>query len=98
VGDAPLRPPPQPDGRESDRRSSCTSTSLPHDAITASWSAHPLLYLVLAALFLLVALRFMKRALAPVGALVQAVAAAALVAVSIGAALVLVAVAAFTTH
>ena len=40
----------------------------------------------------------MKRALAPIGALVQAVAAAALVAVLIGAALVLVAVAALTTH
>src|SRR5215213_3822339 len=68
------------------------------DAITASWTDQPLVFLVLAAFFLLIALRFMRRALAPVGALVQAVAAAALVAVSIGAALVLLAAAAFITH
>ena len=70
----------------------------------AAWADRPaildgkLLVLIAAAFFLLIALRFMKRALAPIGALVQAVAAAALVAVSIGAALVLLAAAAFTTH
>jgi hypothetical protein len=68
------------------------------DAIPASWTDQPIVYLVLAALSLLLALRFMKRALAPIGALVQAVAAAAMVAVSVGAALVLLAAAAFTTH
>jgi hypothetical protein len=68
------------------------------DAIAASWTDQPIVYLVVAALSLLLALRLMKRALAPVGALVQAFAAATLVAVSIGAALVLLAAAAFGTH
>jgi hypothetical protein len=68
------------------------------DTVHVSWTDQPLVFLVLAAFFLLIALRFMKRALAPVGALVQAFAAATLVAVSIGAALVLLAAAAFGTH
>jgi hypothetical protein len=68
------------------------------DVIPASWTDHQLVVLVLAVFFLVIALRFMKRALAPIGALVQAVAAAGLVAVSVGAALVLLAAAAFTTH
>ena len=54
------------------------------------------LYLVLAAFLLLIALRFMKRALAPIGALVQAVAAAALVVFTIGAALVFLVAAAIS--
>jgi hypothetical protein len=45
------------------------------------------LYLVLAAFLLVIALRFMKRALAPVGTLVHAVAAATPVVFAIGAAL-----------
>jgi hypothetical protein len=49
-----------------------------------------LLYLLLAAALLLLALRFMKRAVAPIGALIEAVAAAASVAFAVGAALVLV--------
>jgi hypothetical protein len=68
------------------------------DAIAASWTDQPIVYLVLAALSLLLALRLMKRALAPVGALVQAVAAAAVVAFAITLALVLVAAAAFSSH
>jgi hypothetical protein len=60
-------------------------------------SNHSLLYLLIAGLFLLTALRFMKRAVAPLGALVQTVAAAAFVAAAIGAALVFLAVAALST-
>lgn len=49
-----------------------------------------LFYLAVAGLSLILALRLMRRALAPIGALVQAATAALLVAVAIGAALVLV--------
>jgi hypothetical protein len=66
------------------------------DTVDISWIDQPIVYLVLAALSLLVALRLMKRALAPIGALVQAVAAAAVVVVTIGLALVLVVAAAFS--
>jgi hypothetical protein len=52
------------------------------------------LYLVSAALCLVVALLFVRRALAPIGALVEAVVAAAMVALAIGAALVLLTAAA----
>lgn len=65
------------------------------DAFVASQVDRPQVYLIFAAVSLVVALRFAKRALAPVGALMQAAAAAAVVAVAIGVALVLVAVAAF---
>jgi hypothetical protein len=61
-----------------------------------SWADQRIVYLVLAALALMIALRFMKRALAPIGTLVRAVAAAAVVAFTIALALVLVAAAAFT--
>jgi hypothetical protein len=53
------------------------------------------LHLVGAAVLLIVALRLMKQALAPIGALVQAIAAAAGVVLVIVAALVLLVVAAF---
>jgi len=56
------------------------------------------LYLALAAFALLVALRFMRRALAPVEVLVQAVAAAAVVAFAIALALALVTAAALSTN
>jgi hypothetical protein len=59
---------------------------------------HAVLYLLIAGGCLLLALRFVKRALQPVGQLVHAVAAAALVAFSIGAALVLLAAAALSGH
>jgi len=54
-----------------------------------------LLPLLVAGLCLLLALRFLKSALEPIGPLVHAVAAAALVALTVGAALVLLAVALF---
>jgi hypothetical protein len=47
-------------------------------------------YLVLAVALLIIALHFVRRALAPIGDLVQAIAAAAVVAFAIGIALVLV--------
>ncbi|HET6534404.1 MAG TPA: hypothetical protein VFH03_27800 [Actinoplanes sp.] len=66
------------------------------DVFVVPRTDQPLLYLVLAGLFLLIALRFMKPAFAPVGVLARAVAAAAVVAVSIGLALILVTGAAFS--
>jgi hypothetical protein len=57
---------------------------------------HALLYLLIAALCLVLALRAMRRALAPIGQLVQAVAAAALGALAVGAALVLLTAAAIS--
>jgi len=68
------------------------------DIFDVSWADQPIVYLTLAAVALLIALRLMKRALAPIGALVQAVAAAAVVAFTIGLALVLVVAAAFSGH
>ena len=53
----------------------------------------PLLYVVIAAICLVLALRAMRSVLIPIGQLLQAVAAAALVALAIGAALVLLTVA-----
>ncbi len=55
---------------------------------------HSLVYLLCAAFCLVFALRLLRRMLAPVGPLLQAAAAAVLVAVAIGAALVLLAAAA----
>jgi len=54
---------------------------------------HATLYVLVAGLCLLLALRFLKNALAPIGPLVQAVAAAALAALAVGAALVFLTVA-----
>jgi hypothetical protein len=79
---------------------SLPTSSARYDTIAGLWTNGPalrdqsLLYLVLAALFLVIALRFMRRALAPIGTFVQAVAAAAVVAFAIGMALVLLAAAA----
>jgi len=74
-------------------------TSATHSyTVDASWTDQRLVYLVLAAFALLIALRFVKQALAPIEALIQAVAAAVLVAIAISLALVLVAAAAFSTH
>jgi hypothetical protein len=50
-------------------------------------AARPLLYLVVAGVCLVLALRLMKRALAPIGLLVRPVAAAVLAALAIGTAL-----------
>jgi hypothetical protein len=62
------------------------------NAFEASWMDQPITYLVAAALCAVFVLRFLKRALAPIGALVQAVAAAAVVAVLVLAMLVIAAV------
>jgi hypothetical protein len=67
------------------------------DAVSASWTHQPITYLAVAAVCLVVALRFLKRALSPIGALIQAVAAAALVAFAAVLALAMLVIAAFTT-
>nr|WP_296074747.1 hypothetical protein [uncultured Actinoplanes sp.] len=72
-----------------------TDLSISVAAFHVSWNQR-ILYLILAALALLMALRFVKRALAPIGVFVQAVAAAAAVAFLVTVALVLVAVAALS--
>ena len=72
------------------------TSSANFDAFDASWMHQPIAYLVLAAICLIIALRFIKRAIAPVGALLHAVAAAAVVALATALALALVAVAALS--
>jgi len=62
------------------------------------WSVDASLYLLVAALCLIFALMAMRKALAPIGQLVQAVAAAALVALAIGASLVFLTAAIFAGH
>jgi hypothetical protein len=59
---------------------------------------HSAWYLLAALLCLFAALRYMKRALEPVGALVQAVAAAAVVAFTVGVAVVLLTAALLSRH
>ncbi len=69
----------------------------PPPAITfASWMDQPITYLAVAAVCLVIALRFLKRALAPIGALMQAVASAAVVAFAAVLALALLVIAAVT--
>ncbi|WP_433831005.1 hypothetical protein ACQP2E_12370 [Actinoplanes sp. CA-015351] len=67
------------------------------DALDAAWMHQPLVYLAVAAICLLIALRFLRRALAPIGALIQAVAAAAVVAFAAVIALAMLVLAAVTT-
>ncbi|MBB2940311.1 hypothetical protein FB565_000015 [Actinoplanes lutulentus] len=67
------------------------------DALDARWMHEPLVYLAVAAICLLIALRFLKQALAPIGALIQAVAAAAVVAFTAVIALAMLVLAAVTT-
>ncbi|WIM94255.1 hypothetical protein ACTOB_006269 [Actinoplanes oblitus] len=52
-------------------------------------------YLALAGLLLIIGLRYLKRALAPIGVIVEVVASAAVVAFALGAALALIVAAAF---
>jgi hypothetical protein len=78
------------------QQASVSTSALNGAAMPASLGAHALLYLLVAALCLIFALRFMRTALAPIGPLLQAVAAAALVALAIGAALVFLTAAAFS--
>jgi hypothetical protein len=58
----------------------------------------PIVCIVLASIPLRIAVRFMKRTLAPIGALSQAVTAAVVVALVVGSAIVFVAAAAFSIH
>ena len=64
-------------------------------ALTPLSGRHDLLYLILAALCVLLALSLLKRVLAQVGAMIQAVASAGVVTFMLGAALALLAAAAF---
>jgi hypothetical protein len=72
-------------------------SSAPVDTIHASWMNQPIIYLTVAAVSLVIALRFLKRALAPIGALIQAVAAAAVVAFTAVLALAMLIFAAFAS-
>lgn len=67
------------------------------DAFDASWTRQPIIYLAVAAVCLVVALRFLKRALAPIGALLHAAAAAAIVVCAAVLALAMLVIAALTT-
>jgi len=69
----------------------------PVDAFDASFMHQPITYLAVAAVCLVVVLRFLKRALSPIGALVQAVAAAAVVAFFAVVAFAMLVIAAFMT-
>ena len=52
----------------------------PLDAADTSWAEQPIIYLALAAACMVIVLRLLKRAMSPIGALLQAAAAAAVVA------------------
>lgn len=73
------------------------SSPLATDAIAASWTPQPIIFLAVAAVCLVVALRMLKRALSPIGALIQAAAAAALGALAVLMALAMLIAAAVTT-
>ena len=73
-----------------------TSPAVP-DAFDASWTHQPITYLTVAAVCLVIVLRFIKQALAPIGALIQAVVAAAIVAFAAVLALAMLIIAAVTT-
>jgi hypothetical protein len=64
----------------------------------APWLHQPFVHLALASLCLLIALRYLRRAIAPVGVLVRAAAAAAVAAFATGLALALVAAVALGVH
>jgi hypothetical protein len=72
--------------------------SLDVTGLPGNLNGHATLYLVLAVACLVIALRFVKRALEPIQALMHVVAAAAVVAFTVGAALALVAAAALTAR
>jgi hypothetical protein len=65
------------------------------DVLDAPLLHQPILYLTLAGLCMIVVLRFLRRALYPIGALVQAMAAAAVVALAAMFAVAMLIVAAF---
>ena len=66
-------------------------------AFDAPWMHQPITYLAVAAVCLVSVLRFLKRALAPIGVLLHAVAAAAVTAFAAVLALALLLIAAYTT-
>ena len=73
--------------------------SFPHPLVAVSaadsvWMQRPYIYLAVAAVCLVIVLRFLKRMMAPIGALIQAFAAAALVAVAAFVALAMLVIAA----
>jgi hypothetical protein len=68
----------------------------PLDAVDASWMHQPIIYLAVAAVCLVIALRFLRQALAPIGALIHAVAAAAVVVFTAAFALTMLVAAVFT--
>jgi hypothetical protein len=73
-------------------------TSLPATgSLDAPWAHQPIVYLIGAGFCVVVVLSFLKRALVPVGALLQAVAAAAVVAFAAVLALAMLAIAAVTS-
>jgi hypothetical protein len=72
------------------------TSPVPLDAVDAPWMHQPITYLAVAAVCLVIALRFLKRALSPIGVLIQAVAAAAVAAFAAVLALALLIFAAFT--
>lgn len=73
-----------------------TSPAVP-DAFAASWMHQPITYLTVAAVCLVIVLRFIKQALAPIGVLIQAIVAAAIVALAAVLALAMLIIAAVTT-
>lgn len=68
------------------------------DALDAPWLHQPIVYVALAALCLCLVLRYLRRAVAPIGAFIQAMAAAAVVACATGLALILLLAAALHMH
>jgi hypothetical protein len=64
------------------------------DAFEASWMNQPIIYLAVAAVCLVIVLRYLKRAVAPLGELIHAIAAAAVVAFAATVALAMLVVAA----
>ena len=69
----------------------------PSDAFPVSMMDKPIVYLILAGICLVIVIRYLKRAMSPIGALFQAVAAAALVAVAAVLALAMLIIAAVMT-
>jgi hypothetical protein len=73
-------------------------TSLPTTGtLDAPWVHQPIVYLIGAGLCLVIVLSFLKRALVPIGALIQAAAAAAVVAFAAVLAVAMLAIAAVTS-
>jgi hypothetical protein len=89
--------PAQPPGSEVAMSFLFSISPAPTDAFPASMMDRPIVYLVIAAICLVIVIRFLKRAMSPIGALFQAVTAAAVVAVAAVLALAMLIVAAVLT-